>query len=34
MNRDDYEGFEEYDGLIDGWEDYVGFGESVTKEWT
>lgn len=30
--NDDYEGFEEYDGLIDGWEDYVGFGESVTRE--
>jgi len=23
---------EEYDGLIDGWEDYVGFGESVSIE--
>jgi len=23
---------EEYDGLIDGWEDYVGFGEGVSVE--
>jgi len=23
---------EEYDGLIDGWEDYVGFGESISVE--
>jgi len=28
--KDDYEGFSP---VKDGWEDYVGFGESITKEW-